>query len=69
MNSQPNTNSQPSTSTFPIALLPPGHVPAPAPRQTVSIRRPSLSTAVYQGRCDDVPGPSRYFLPRRLTVY
>jgi hypothetical protein len=67
MNSQPNTNSQPSTSTFPITPLPalPSFAPASCPTRRTSA--PPVSSAIYQGRCDDLP--LRYFLPRRLTVY
>jgi len=69
MNNQPNTNSQPSTSTFPIAPLPAQPSFAPASCPTRRAPAPPVSSAVYQGPCDDIPGPSRYFLPRRLAVY
>ena len=69
MNIQPNANSQPSTSTFPIATLPAQPSVAPACCPTRSTPAPPVSSAVYQGRCDDVPGAVRFYLPRRLRVF
>jgi hypothetical protein len=69
MNSQPNANSQPSTSTFPIVPLPAQPPIAPACCPTRRTPAPPVSSAVYQGRCDDVPGAVRFFLPRRLRVF
>jgi hypothetical protein len=62
-----HADTQAKTSS-PPSLVPPGPVPAPAPRQAGNIPVPPLSAAGYSSDNHDDDARTRYFLPRRITA-